>query len=144
MADVIQVTIKPTHTRQGAQKRPGRGYVWYAGHIVTKATRADCQEACRLIDGLLPEYLLPKRGYDTDEIIVKALSMKSCPVIPLRKNRREQCSYDKDLYKLRHLVENAFLHLKPWRGITTRYAKKASSFLAILPIKGIALWTKII
>ena len=46
------------------------------------------------------------------------------PQIPPRKNRKEQRPYDKDRYKLRHLVENAFLHLKRWRGIATRYAKK--------------------
>ena len=34
------------------------------------------------------------------------------------------------LYKARHLVENAFLHLKQWRGIATRYAKNTSSFVA--------------
>lgn len=33
-------------------------------------------------------------------------------VIPPRKNYKEQRYYDKDLYKLRHLIENAFLHLK--------------------------------
>jgi transposase len=34
------------------------------------------------------------------------------------------------LYRRRHLVENAFLHLKQWRGIAIRYAKNLSSFLA--------------
>ena len=28
----------------------------------------------------------------------------------------------KEFYKYRHLVENAFLHLKRWCGIATRYA----------------------
>ena len=42
-------------------------------------------------------------------------------VIPPRKNRTTQRPYDEDLYKLRHLVENAFLHLKRWRSIATRY-----------------------
>ncbi len=51
--------------------------------------------------------------------------------------------YDKDLYKLRHLVENAFLHLKRWRGIATRYAKNAASFLAAVHISCIALWADI-
>jgi len=36
-------------------------------------------------------------------------------------------SYDKELYKLQHLVENAFLHLKRGRGIATRYAKNTAS-----------------
>ena len=32
-------------------------------------------------------------------------------VIPPKRNRKEQRDYDRHLYKVRHLVENAFLHL---------------------------------
>lgn len=49
----------------------------------------------------------------------------------------------KEIYKLRQLVENAFLHLKCWRGIATRYAKNAASFLAAIHIRCIALWANI-
>ena len=56
-------------------------------------------------------------------------------VIPPRKSRKVQREYDKDIYKLRHLVENAFLHLKRWRGIATRYAKNTASFLAATHIR---------
>ena len=48
--------------------------------------------------------------------------------------------YDEHLYKLRHLVENAFLLLKRWRGIATRYAKNAASFAAAVQIRCIAIW----
>lgn len=65
------------------------------------------------------------------------------PVIPPKKNRIVQRDYDKELYKARHLVENAFLHLKRWRGIATRYAKNTSSFLAAIHIRCIALWAAI-
>ena len=68
--------------------------------------------------------------------------MKS--VIPPKKNRKEQRSYDDALYKLRHLVENTFLPLKNWRGIATRYAKNTTSFLAAVQIRCIVLWTKIL
>ena len=51
--------------------------------------------------------------------------------------------YDKELYKARHLVENAFLHLKGWRGIATRYAKNTSSFLAAVHIRCLILWAEI-
>jgi transposase len=61
-------------------------------------------------------------------------------VIPPRKNRKEPRLYDEEIYKLRHLVENAFLHLKRWRGIATRYAKNTSSFLAAVQIRCLALW----
>ena len=72
------------------------------------------------------EYLLADRGYDTDAIILKAADKGMTPVIPPRKNRKELRKYDEYLYKLRHLVENAFLLLKRWRGIATRYANVAA------------------
>jgi transposase len=65
------------------------------------------------------------------------------PVIPPKRNRIAQRDYDEELYKLRHLVENAFLHLKRWRGIATRYAKNSASFLAAIHIRCIALWANI-
>jgi len=65
-------------------------------------------------------------------------------VIPPRRNRKEQRPYDQYLYRLRHLVENAFLHLKRWRGIATRYAKTSISFLAAVQVRCIALWLAIL
>jgi len=38
------------------------------------------------------------------------------------------------------LVENAFLMLKRWRGIATRYAKTTASFLAAVQIRCLAIW----
>ena len=64
-------------------------------------------------------------------------------VIPPRKNRKDQRAYDKHLYKLRHLVENAFLHLKRWRGIATRYAKNLKSFVAAVQIRCLMMWLNI-
>jgi len=93
---------------------------------------------------LSAEWLLADKGYDTNEIIEKALSQNMNVVIPPKKNRKDQREYDKDLYKLRHLVENAFLHLKRWRGVATRYAKTTSSFIAAVRIRCIALWLNIL
>ena len=112
--------------------------------FVTEGTRADCKEAVRLIEGIPADFLLADRGYDADEIIEFAEENGMITVIPPRRNRKEQRFYDTDLYKLRHLVENAFLKLKGWRGIATRYCKCASSFLAAVHIRCIALWCKIL
>ena len=111
--------------------------------IVTDATCADCAQALPLITGMTAEHLLADKGYDADAIIRQATEQGMSPVIPPRRNRKEQRAYDKDLYRLRHLVENAFLHLKRWRGIATRYAKNLSSFLAAVHIRCIALWANI-
>ena len=88
-------------------------------------------------------YLLADRGYDSDAIVNQAEVQGIESVIPPKRNHKIQREYDKELYKLRHLVENAFLHLKRWRGIATRYAKNSASFLAAVQIRCIALWANI-
>ncbi len=93
--------------------------------------------------GLSADFLLADRGYDTNAILAQAALQKMTPVIPPKRNRRVQRAYDDYLYKLRHLVENAILHLKRWRGIATRYAKNATSFLAAVHIRCLALWCAI-
>ena len=82
-----------------------------------------------LMEGFHAEYLLADRGYDTNDILQAARQAEMKAVIPPKRNRLEQRDYDTALYKHRHLVENAFLHLKKWRGIATRYAKNRASFL---------------
>ena len=45
--------------------------------------------------------------------------------------------------KMRHLVENAFLRIKEWKGIATRYAKNTASYLAAVKIRCLFLWLTI-
>ena len=88
--------------------------------------------------------LLGDRGYDTNKIIDFAMSNGMQTVIPPKKNRVKQRNYDKFIYKIRHLVENAFLKLKRWRGIATRYAKSVSAFRGSVIISCIFLWLKLL
>ena len=97
-----------------------------------------------MIKGITAEVLLADRGYDSNNIIEYATETGMQVVIPPKKNRIEQREYDKYLYKLRHLVENAFLHLKRWRGIATRYAKNTTSFVAAVQIRCLALWLRVL
>ena len=111
--------------------------------IVTEGTVADCTQAGLLIDGLAAEMLLADKAYDTDAIIEQCLRQGIVPVIPPKRNRKEKRAYDEHVYKLRHLIENAFLYLKQWRGIATRYAKNTASFLAAVQIRCLSLWANI-
>ena len=112
--------------------------------LLTSGTAADCSLAAALIKDLNAEHLLADRGYDSDAIVEQAIQQGMQPQIPPRKNRKQPRSYDKALYRHRHLVENAFLLLKRWRGIATRYAKNAKSFLAAAQIRCIAIWARIL
>jgi transposase len=110
---------------------------------LTNGTAADCTQAGALIEDLEAPHLLADKAYDTNHIISQCENQGIIPVIPPKKNPTNQRIYDKDIYKLRHLVENAFLHLKQWRGIATRYAKNTSSFLAAAHMRCLVLWLKI-
>jgi transposase len=111
--------------------------------FITKGTTADCTQAHKLVEGINADNLIADKGYDSDEIVNLALDSGMNVVIPPRKNRTQRRAYDTYLYRLRHLVENAILQLKQWRGIATRYAKNTASFLAAVHIRCIAIWAKI-
>ena len=61
-------------------------------------------------------------------------------VIPPRSNRKEPRSYDRHLYKERHLVENFFARLKQYRAIATRYDKTARTFLGVIYLTAAVVW----
>ncbi|QDZ77299.1 hypothetical protein D0437_31905 [Bacillus cereus] len=88
--------------------------------------------------------LIADKGYDSDEIVRFTKKQGMNPVIPPRKNRNEQREYDKHLYKLRHLVENAFLKLKKFRGIATRYTKTTAAFRGAVTLAAISLWLNLV
>jgi transposase len=111
--------------------------------IVTAGTVADCTQAQMLTESFDAEALIADKAYDTDAIIEVARDNNMEAVIPPKKNRKQTRPYDTHTYKMRHLVENAFLHLKGWRAIATRYAKKTSSFLAIVQIRCALIWAYI-
>lgn len=111
--------------------------------ILTDGTTADCTQAPDLIADLVAQYLLADRGYDSDALIAQAEKQGMEAVIPPRRNRKEPRDYDRALYKLRHLVENAFRTFKQWRGVATRYAKNEASFLAACQIRAMVMWTRL-
>lgn len=116
--------------------------------ILTEGTTADCTQAPDLIADLVAQYLLADRGYDdrgnnSDALVTLAEEQGMEAVIPPRRNRKEPRDYDRALYKLRHLVENAFRTFKQWRGVATSYAKNEASFLAACQIRAMVMWTRL-
>lgn len=83
-------------------------------------------------------YLLGDKGYDADQLRRVLRKTGTIPVIPGRRNRKRAIRYDKQRYRERHLVENAFCRLKDFRRVATRYDKLANNFLS-----GVALATAV-
>jgi transposase len=98
-------------------------------------------------DVLLPaivaniEALLADKAYDAQERVLSVLDSASVQaVIPSKSNRTVPREYDEEMYKLRHLIENFFAKLKQFRGIATRYDKRASTFLGAIHLAAAVIW----
>jgi transposase len=67
------------------------------------------------------QYLIADRGYDADKLLARIRELGAEPVIPPRSNRTVQRTYDKHIYRERHLVECFINKLKHYRRLCTRF-----------------------
>jgi len=87
------------------------------------------------------EAVLADKAYDADERMRNKLHAKGCEVIiPFKKNRLNPKSYDQEVYKARHLIENFFAKLKQYRAIATRYDKTSQNFLGAIYLAASIVW----
>jgi transposase len=96
-------------------------------------------------DALLPQMqanaLLADKAFDADEgVIEPLLAARKKLVTPPRSNRKVQRTFDREMYKARHLMENFFCKLKQYRAIATRYDKTARNFLAAIHLAAAIIW----
>ena len=63
------------------------------------------------------------RAYSGKKMRTVAIELNYVPIVPPKKNFKEQWDYDKELYKQRNKVERFFRRLKSFRRIFTRYDK---------------------
>ena len=61
-------------------------------------------------------------------------------VIPLKSNQKDPWEFDQDKYRWRYLIENFFAKLKQYRGIATRYDKRACAFLGTIHWVAAVIW----
>jgi len=86
-------------------------------------------------------YILADNGYDADGLRRSLREAGAVPVIPGRRNRKYDIRYDKNRYRSRHLIENAFCRLKDFRRVAIRYDKLAANFLLGMAIvTALAFW----
>lgn len=111
--------------------------------ILTGGQRHDAPIFDEVFDELPEENCLEEaamdRGYDSNHIREKLENNEVTPVIPPRKNRKEEIYYDKETYKLRNKVERIFNKMKHFRRIATRYEKLSCVFLAFIHIVAVVI-----
>ena len=97
--------------------------------------------ADHLLPGMQADTLIADKAFDANERVIQPLAAAGkTAVIPSRTNRQVGRTYDRHLFKERHLIENFFARLKQFRAIATRYDKTRRNFLAAIQLAATVIW----
>jgi transposase len=107
---------------------------------LTAGEAADIKQAAPLIQGLRPQAVVADKAYDSDALLEYISAHGAVAVIPPRAQRKEQRSYDRELYKERNLVERFFNRIKQFRRVATRYEKLTRNYFSMLNLVCAYLW----
>jgi transposase len=111
------------------------------GLHLTAGQACELEGADVLLPALRAPILIADKGFDAEARVLEPLRRAGKrAVIPARAKRRQARTYDKELYKARHLIENFFAKLKQFRAIATRYDKTARNFLAAIHFAAVCIW----
>jgi transposase len=100
--------------------------------VLTPGQDADISHAQRLVGEYRPKAFLGDKGYDADHFVEFLNQNDIEPVIPPRRSRTKQRTYDKNLYCDRNKIERLWNRLKHYRRIATRYDKTARNYLSFV------------
>lgn len=87
-----------------------------------------------------PKRVACDKGYSNGKIRAYLRRRGIGITIPWKRNALHKGSFDKELYKLRNMVERLFNRLKQFRRVATRYEKRAENYKAVLTVASILLW----
>jgi transposase len=95
-----------------------------------------------------PERLIADKGYSYP-LCRRLLRQRQIPhTIPQRQDQRARraarpgrpLAFDKTIYARRNVVERCINRLKQWRGLATRYEKRAANYRAMVVLASIVIW----
>ena len=98
--------------------------------VLLPGQRHDSVGVLPLIGGIVFGALLGDKAFDADWLRADLDARGAAAVIPPKTNRKATISFDRDMYRWRHLIENAFAKLKEFRAVATRYDKTDASYTA--------------
>lgn len=112
--------------------------------IISDGTTNDVKVAPDLLELLCLEHtevVCMDKGYDSEKLREQIRERNTHANIPKRANTKSNNDHmDWYLYKIRHLVENAFARLKQFRGIATRFDKLKRNYEGAVALACIYIW----
>lgn len=129
--------------------------------MITPGQRHDSTQLSAVLDGIRvprpggrgrprtrPDHLIADKGYSYPRCR-QLLRQRGIPhTIPERRDQRAHraakpgrpLAFDKATYARRNIVERCNNRLKQWRGLATRFEKRAVNYRAMLVLASIVLW----
>jgi transposase len=90
-------------------------------YVITAGNESDIKHAPRLMTSI-PDHaiIIGDKGYDSDAFVDSIQHQNGLAVIPPRRTRIIQRTYDRELYRERNRIERYFARLKQFRRLATR------------------------
>jgi transposase len=95
-----------------------------------------------------PDHLIGDKGYSYGRCR-RALRRRGIPhTIPERADQRarragrpgRKPAFDPAVYRRRNVVQRCLNRLKQWRGVATRYEKRAANYRAMVVVAALTIW----
>ena len=110
--------------------------------ILTPGQASDYAQAEPLLAGFPAQNVLADKGYDSQKIVDTVEKSGAKAVIPPRSCVKSPRETDFAMYAERYRIECFFSRLKHYRGVATRYAKRARNFASLIYLAASMLWMK--
>jgi transposase len=129
--------------------------------VITAGQRHDSTQLGPVLDGIRvprpggrgrprtrPDRLIADKGYSYPRCRRLLRRRGIAHTIPERSDQRAQraarpgrpLAFDRATYARRNVVERGINRLKQWRGLATRYEKRAVNYRAMVVIAAIVIW----
>ena len=110
---------------------------------LTEGQAHDGRSAADMLDNLSEgQILLGDRAYDSDRLRQGAAQRGAWANIKPMPNRKNVPAFSAYLYRKRNAVERFFNKIKHYRGVATRYDKRADNYLAGVKLASARIWMR--
>ena len=110
---------------------------------LTEGQAHDGRSAEDMLDTVRPgDILLADRAYDSDNLRQTLAERGAWANVKPMPNRKNIPAFSAYLYRYRNLVERFFNKLKHFRGVATRYDKRADNYLAGVKLASVRIWMR--
>ena len=127
--------------------------------VITPGQRHDSTQLGPVLDGIRvprasgrprtrPDLVIADKGYSYPRCRQALRKRQIKHIIPERRDQRARratqpgrpLAFDQTIYSRRNVVERSINRLKQWRGLATRYEKRAVNYRAMVVIASIVTW----